>query len=164
MSDIKGKYAYPAVFYKYSDGKFAVIFPDIGNATCGDDYDEAVRMAKELLAITLDWMEQDGDTIPEPTPLDKVVPVREEDDDWVEASVHLIEVDLDVDVPPVCVFESHEEFKEAFELEGELESIEVRIAEMKRKVLNKTLTDEEVWEIEAEIKAFRERWERYKKR
>ena len=47
------KYVYCALFEKSKEG-VAVTFPDIfGGVTCGDDYDDAVIMAKDLLRFML---------------------------------------------------------------------------------------------------------------
>ena len=63
------KYYYPAVF-TYEDGKeIAVWFPDLDVATSGTDDRDALNSARELLGITMFGLEEDGETIPEPTSL-----------------------------------------------------------------------------------------------
>ena len=48
------KYIYPAIFEKDEYGGYNVTFPDIfGGVTCGDDEDDAVFMAKDLLVTML---------------------------------------------------------------------------------------------------------------
>ena len=62
-------YRYTAIFTYEQDG-IHVVFPDLpGCITFGKDENEAVRMAREVLALHLYGMEQDGDEIPQPSPL-----------------------------------------------------------------------------------------------
>ena len=88
------KYVYPAIFYKEEDGRYSVLFPDFDVATCGDDLDDAVDMAKECLALQLKGLKQDGD-FPVPSPLDIIDPAAYVNDlgDSVP-SIRLISVDL----------------------------------------------------------------------
>ncbi len=47
------KYVYPAVFTQEEKG-FSVWFPDLeGCYTCGDDLNDAIRMAEDVLAYVL---------------------------------------------------------------------------------------------------------------
>ena len=63
------RYFYPAVF-TYVDGEeIAVTFPDLDVATCGTDDSDALLSARELLGLTLFGLEEDGEPIPAPTPL-----------------------------------------------------------------------------------------------
>jgi predicted RNase H-like HicB family nuclease len=63
----KDRYVYPAIFHYATDG-ISVEFPDLPGAfTCGDTDEEALRMARECMALHLYGMEHDGDHIPEPT-------------------------------------------------------------------------------------------------
>ncbi|WLR44465.1 type II toxin-antitoxin system HicB family antitoxin (plasmid) [Bacillus carboniphilus] len=67
MSNKKDRYIYPAIF-DYADDGISVEFPDLpGCLTAGDSDREAVGMAKEALALHLYGMEQDNDSIPDPT-------------------------------------------------------------------------------------------------
>lgn len=62
-------YRYIAVFTYEQDG-IHVVFPDLpGCITFGKDEEEAVLMAREALALHLYGMEQDGDEIPQASPL-----------------------------------------------------------------------------------------------
>ena len=62
-------YRYAAIFSYEEDGVH-VGFPDLpGCITFGADEDEAVRMAREALALHIYGMEQDGDEIPQPSSL-----------------------------------------------------------------------------------------------
>lgn len=62
-------YRYTAIFTYEEDGVH-VVFPDLpGCVTFGKEEEEAVQMAREVLALHLYGMEQDGDEIPQPSPL-----------------------------------------------------------------------------------------------
>ncbi len=68
----KDTYIYPAQFI-YEDGQeIAVVFPDLDLATSGVNDADALTSAKEALGGRLWLMEQDGDPIPDPTPLSKI--------------------------------------------------------------------------------------------
>lgn len=59
------KYVYPAVFTKEDEG-YSVFFPDLeGCYTCGDDLEDALRMAEDVLAFTLYDYEKESKEIPE---------------------------------------------------------------------------------------------------
>ncbi|MDO4280801.1 MAG: type II toxin-antitoxin system HicB family antitoxin [Peptococcaceae bacterium] len=63
------RYCYPAVF-TYEDGyQIAVEFPDLDVATCGEDDEEALFSARELLGLVMFGREEDGEDIPEPSDL-----------------------------------------------------------------------------------------------
>lgn len=67
-------YAYPAFFY-YDDDGISIEFPDLpGCLPCAQTSEEAFRNAKEALGLHLFGMEQDGDTIPAPTPVKDLRP------------------------------------------------------------------------------------------
>lgn len=85
---------YPAVIHKEPDSDFGVSFPDFpGCITAGHTQSEALAMGKEALALHISGMLEDGDAIPEPTPLDAVqAALRAEGDD--DGVVTLIEAAL----------------------------------------------------------------------
>lgn len=63
------RYFYPAVF-TYEPGKeIAVVFPDLDAATSGENEDDALLSARELLGCIMNGLEEDGEPIPSPTPL-----------------------------------------------------------------------------------------------
>ncbi|MBG9692584.1 pilus assembly protein HicB [Lysinibacillus sphaericus] len=65
-----GKYYFPAIFDPGTNDEqgFTITFPDLpGCITEGSDMDEAVYMAKDVLAGFLYGMEEDGETIPTPS-------------------------------------------------------------------------------------------------
>ena len=56
---------YPAKFEKEESGLYAVSFRDIPEAiTCGDDYDDAVKMAKDALLTCMDFYFEDHRRVP----------------------------------------------------------------------------------------------------
>lgn len=66
------RYFYPAVF-TYEDGQeIAVTFPDLDVATSGGNDHDALMSARELLGCVMFGLEDDGEPIPEPTPLNAV--------------------------------------------------------------------------------------------
>ena len=67
------RYIYPAV-YTYEDGcEIAVEFPDLDVATSGEDENDALLSARELLGIVMFGIEEDGEPIPEPTQLSDII-------------------------------------------------------------------------------------------
>ncbi len=65
-------YRFIAVFAYYEDG-ISITFPDLpGCVTFGEDESEAMKCAKEVLMLHLWGMEQDGETIPQPSSLQSV--------------------------------------------------------------------------------------------
>lgn len=63
------RYFYPAVF-GYEDGEeISVVFPDLDVATSGENEDEALLSARELLGCVMFGLEEDGEEIPAPTAL-----------------------------------------------------------------------------------------------
>ncbi len=66
------RYFYPAVF-TYEDGQeIAVVFPDLDVATSGENDDDALLSARELLGCVMFGLEEDGEEIPAPTQLSEV--------------------------------------------------------------------------------------------
>ena len=66
------RYFYPAIFTYEDNQEIAVVFPDLDVATSGVDEDDALLSARECLGLTLFGMEEDGDTIPEPSKLTEI--------------------------------------------------------------------------------------------
>ena len=86
--------AYPACFYKEKTGGYSVIFPDLDHlATCGDTLEEAFAMAVDCLAGYLYNARQMGETVPEPSPLDRIDPDVEYDE-YEEVFINLVTVDV----------------------------------------------------------------------
>jgi predicted RNase H-like HicB family nuclease len=68
----KDLYVYPALF-DYADDGISIEFPDLpGCLPCAKTTEDAVHNAKEAAALHLYGMEQDGDPIPEPTPVEQL--------------------------------------------------------------------------------------------
>ncbi|MBQ3422567.1 MAG: type II toxin-antitoxin system HicB family antitoxin [Romboutsia sp.] len=68
----KDTYAFPAIF-TYDDDGISIEFPDLpGCLSCSDTTDEAIKMAKEALALHLYGMEEDNDIIPKDTPVNNI--------------------------------------------------------------------------------------------
>ena len=89
--------SYPACFFKEENG-YSVIFPDLNTATCGDSLDEAMAMAIDCLAGYIYMLRQDGEAIPDPSPMAAVSPERvaaDLDFDPGENFVNLVTVDVD---------------------------------------------------------------------
>ena len=66
------RYYYPAVF-GYVDGEeISIVFPDLDVATSGENDDDALSSARELLGCVLVGLEEDGEDIPAPSPLNSL--------------------------------------------------------------------------------------------
>ena len=88
---------YPACFFKEENG-YSVIFPDLDVATCGENINDAMAMAVDCLAGRLRWLKQDGDPIPEPSPMNAIDPTTismELEIEPEEAFVNMVSVDVD---------------------------------------------------------------------
>ena len=67
-------YTFPAIFYYDSDG-ISIEFPDLpGCLPCAENTEEAFARAKEALGLHLYAMQEDGDEIPDPTPIADIHP------------------------------------------------------------------------------------------
>ena len=63
----KKTYIYPAIFQKEGE-MYNISFPDLPDAlTFGENLEDALYMAKDMLGIYLYSLEEDGVNIPEPT-------------------------------------------------------------------------------------------------
>lgn len=63
----KDRYIFPAIL-DYADDGISIEFPDLpGCLPCAKSTEEALKNAKEAMALHLYGMEQDGDEIPDPT-------------------------------------------------------------------------------------------------
>ena len=86
--------AYPACFYKEKTGEYSVIFPDLNHlATCGDTLEEAFTMAVDCLAGYLYNARQMGETVPEPSVLNRIDP-NVEYNEYEEVFINLVTVDV----------------------------------------------------------------------
>jgi predicted RNase H-like HicB family nuclease len=72
---------YIALIHKEADSDYGVSFPDLpGVITAGSNLDEARSMATEALAFHLQGLAEDGEPAPEPSSLEKIMLVRENQD------------------------------------------------------------------------------------
>jgi predicted RNase H-like HicB family nuclease/post-segregation antitoxin (ccd killing protein) len=87
------KYRYPAVLgYDVPTKHYYVLWPDLpGCTTTGETEDEALDNAREAMSLHLWGLEDDGDEIPSPTPLQKL-DLSEYLDDGNKIVVVLVEV------------------------------------------------------------------------
>ena len=59
------KYAYPAIFTPEDDGSYSINFPDLESCyTCGNNLEEGLEMAKDVLALVLYGYEKNNREIP----------------------------------------------------------------------------------------------------
>lgn len=66
---MKETYIYPAVL-TFGDDGISVEFPDLpGCLTCGENAEEAIDMARDALALHIWGLEDDGEDLPQPTPI-----------------------------------------------------------------------------------------------
>ena len=62
------KYVYPAIFTPEKNGSFSITFPDLeGCYTCGDNLEDGLEMATDVLALTLYGYEKEHRSIPKPS-------------------------------------------------------------------------------------------------
>ncbi len=66
------RYFFPAIFTYEPDQEIAVVFPDLDRATSGENDDDALLSARELLGAVLYGMEEDGEPIPAPSALNAI--------------------------------------------------------------------------------------------
>lgn len=65
--------SYPAVLEPTKEG-YSVYFPDLlGAVSVGDDYEDAVKNAEECLSLHLYGMMTDGDKLPKPSHMSKIL-------------------------------------------------------------------------------------------
>ena len=73
------KYVYPAVFTAEENGTYSVNFPDLESCyTCGDDLADALKMAEDVLSLTLYEYESQSKTIPAPSAIKSVAVAKNE--------------------------------------------------------------------------------------
>lgn len=69
------KYIYPAIFNKEEE-LYSVIFPDLESCyTQGDNLQDAMEMAEDVLCMTLYEFEESGSEIPTPSEVNEI-PVK----------------------------------------------------------------------------------------
>lgn len=69
----KDYYIYPAIF-EYEKKGISISFPDLpGCISCAKDDEEALYMAKDALGLYIVCAEEDGEVLPIPTKLNKII-------------------------------------------------------------------------------------------
>jgi len=72
---------YIGLIHKDADSDFGVSFPDFpGVITAGSDLDDARGMAEEALTFHIEGLVEDGEAVPEPSSLEKVMADKENRD------------------------------------------------------------------------------------
>ena len=67
------KYVYPAIFTAEENNAYSVYFPDLeGCYTCGDNLEDALYMAEDVLAFTLYDYEKGAQKVPEASELQAI--------------------------------------------------------------------------------------------
>ena len=86
----KDRYSFVALFTYDNDG-ISIEFPDLpGCCPCADTTEEALKNAKEALGLHIWGMEQDGEPIPDASPITSLTP-----------SANQLPVLIEVFMPPV---------------------------------------------------------------
>lgn len=91
---------YPAIFFYEEDNSYAVVFPDLNHlSTSGETYQEAMEMAIDCLAGYLYELKKSKQSIPKPTPINKVNVSLEldEDDNYNDEDISITMVSVDVE-------------------------------------------------------------------
>lgn len=91
--------AYPACFFKESNG-YSVIFPDLNyTATCGSNLSEALDMAVECLAGYLYTCKMEGEIYPTPSDINTISPNTIKHECGFESDeffINMVTVDVDI--------------------------------------------------------------------
>lgn len=66
------KTAYPVIFTRLDDGWYLVDVPDLDGRTQGENYHDAIHMARDLMGQLLLDMEDLGRECPAPTPMSEI--------------------------------------------------------------------------------------------
>lgn len=78
--------SYPAILEPTQDG-YSVFFPDLpGAVSAGDDYEDAIKNAEECLSLHLYGMITDGDRLPSPSHMSKIL--KKLGDDELATLIH----------------------------------------------------------------------------
>ena len=86
---------YPACFYKEKDGGYSVLFPDFNGAgTCGDTFDEAMKMAIDFLAGYLYDLQHDKESFPDASEISTINP-NDLYDEYESVIINMVTVDVE---------------------------------------------------------------------
>ena len=67
------KYVYPACFYPEDNGQYSIIFPDLGGiATYGNNLEDAISMATDLLCTWVLDCKKDKEALPPPSTIHQI--------------------------------------------------------------------------------------------
>jgi predicted RNase H-like HicB family nuclease len=78
---------YIAIVHKDPNSEFGISFPDFpGCITAGKDIDEAKDMAQEALALHIQGLAEEGDSLPSPAKLEEIMA----DPDFADAAAYLV--------------------------------------------------------------------------
>ncbi|EFC92391.1 protein of unknown function UPF0150 [Dethiosulfovibrio peptidovorans DSM 11002] len=70
---MQDRYNFPAVFHYNSDGRIGIYFPDLpGCVSQATSDEEGIKKATEALELHIFGMEEDGDSIPDPSRLSDI--------------------------------------------------------------------------------------------
>ena len=64
---------YPAIFRKEEKGGYSVFIPDLNNSTCGENLQEAIYMAKDLIGnLAVDFIEYEKKEMPKASDISEI--------------------------------------------------------------------------------------------
>ena len=63
---------YPVVIHKDEDSDFGAVFPDFAGYTTGGSVEDCLGQAEAFLADAVAFTLEEGDTLPEPTPVEEI--------------------------------------------------------------------------------------------
>lgn len=73
IGDDKMTYIYPACFYPEDNGQYSVVFPDLcGISTYGNNLQDAIAMATDLLCTWVLECKKDNEDLPEPSSIKEI--------------------------------------------------------------------------------------------
>jgi len=75
---------YIALFeYEPGEKSFSVVFPDLpGLITAGDNYEETLQMTYEALASRINFLQEEGEAVPEPRTFEQIQKTWEDWNEW----------------------------------------------------------------------------------
>ena len=86
---------YPACFYKEKNGQYSVLFPDFNySGTCGDDFQDAKKMAVDFLACYVYELILSKSELPSPSDISDI-DINSGYDEYESAFIDFVSVDVD---------------------------------------------------------------------
>ncbi|MBE6853456.1 MAG: HicB family protein [Ruminococcus sp.] len=87
-------YSYPGCFFQRPDGKYCVVFPDLNNlAAFGNDFDDALSNAIDLLARYIIGLTSRNEKPPAPSDIQSLRP--DISDEYLRAFLQTVNVDAE---------------------------------------------------------------------